>query len=252
MSMFRGYIEGEPLVSIVMPCYNSKDYIHESISSVINQSYSNWELLVIDDASTDNTRDIVCSFDDKRIKLFPLASNSGSPSIPRNIGLTNAQGQYIAFLDADDLWMPDKLSDQIGLMIRDNISFTCSPYIIFGDKESFYNPPKVVRYEQLLYNNSIGCLTAVIERRLLEGLEFPHCGHEDFALWLKVLKRGTVCVSTEIVAASYRKLPGSVSSNKLKVVPYFWNIYRREEGFGVLRSLFCSLRYFINVVFLKY
>ncbi|HAS6938352.1 TPA: glycosyltransferase [Vibrio vulnificus] len=241
-----------PLVSIIMPCYNAEKYLIESISSVIEQSLTSWELLVVDDKSTDSSRDIILGFNDERIKLLELDNNTGSPSGPRNVGLKHARGQFVAFLDSDDLWLKDKLKEQIDFMMSNDISFSCTGYFLFGDREAKYIPPHVVDYSSLLSNNSIGCLTAVIRKSVIQSMSFPNVGHEDYALWLQILRAGYTCHALQKPLARYRVVQGSVSSNKLSVVPFFWNIYRTQEGYSVYKSFYFCLKYLINVVFLKY
>tara|TARA_R110000851_G_scaffold303218_2_gene460760 strand:+ start:4181 stop:4891 length:711 start_codon:yes stop_codon:yes gene_type:complete len=235
-----------------MPSFNASLYISDAIESVIHQNYSNWELLIVDDNSTDSTRSLVSGFLDERIKLIRLKKNSGSPSKPRNIGLSYAKGDYIAFLDSDDLWLSNKLSVQLRFMQREKCLFSCSPYQLFGMKSALYVPPEEVTYDELLINNSIGCLTAIVHKSLLRELEFPECGHEDFSLWLQVLRSYGSCKSVGVVLAKYRVVSNSVSSNKFKVIPFFWHIYRKEEKLGISKSLYYCFRYFINVLWFKY
>jgi glycosyltransferase involved in cell wall biosynthesis len=247
-------MDRESMVSVIMPCYNSEANIKASINSVLDQDYYNWELIVIDDCSSDNTIDVIKSFNDNRIKCHSLAENSGSPAAPRNKGLELAKGDYIAFLDSDDLWAKNKLKLQIEFMKSNSYEFTCTAYSV-KDKNgvSFdYIPPEFVSYYDLLYNNSIGCLTAVVKKNLFENESFPLMGHEDFALWLKIIKKVDGVYSLKKSLAIYNKLDGSVSSSKIKLFGFFWKIFRRSEGFGVVRSLYCCSRYFFNVVFLKY
>jgi len=243
------------LVSIIMPCYNSETTISQSIKSVIEQSYQNWELLVIDDLSTDLTEDMVLNFCDTRIKYFCLEKNSGSPAEPRNLGLRVSKGKYIAFLDSDDLWHKTKLEKQVSFMHDNNYTFTCTAYNIIDDIGNFvtsYTPPKKVDYNMLLTNNSIGCLTAMVSKELLEGDKFSICGHEDFALWLRIIKKSKYVFSLNDKLASYRRLEGSVSSNKVKLISFFWHVYRNEQKLSIIKSLYYCFRYFFNVVWIKY
>lgn len=243
------------LVSIIMPSYNSSSTILRSIESILTQSYQKWELLVVDDCSDDNTVQIIEAISDPRIKCYSLHSNSGSPAKPRNFALDVASGDYIAFLDSDDCWRSDKLAKQIFFMEENNLEFTCTAYDIInvnGMNISSYCPPRKVTYEQLLTNNSIGCLTAVVRKDLIGDYKFPVCGHEDFALWLKLVKKSKLVYGLTEKLASYRKLENSVSSNKSKLIAFYWNIYRNEEGFGVIKSLYLCSKYFVNVVWFKY
>ncbi|PKF63057.1 glycosyltransferase family 2 protein [Psychromonas sp. psych-6C06] len=243
------------LISIIMPSYNASLSISDSIRSVLIQSYPSWELIIVDDHSTDNTVETIQTFNDPRISCITLDTNSGSPALPRNVALSLANGEYIAFLDADDLWEKDKLSKQVKFMSDNDIMFSCTAYNIINDDGvivSSYSPPAIVNYSQLLTNNSVGCLTAMVTKELLGQQKFPICGHEDFALWLKLIKKCQYIYALDEKLCSYRRLDGSVSSNKSKLVSFFWNIYRNEEGIGVFKSLCLSIKYFVNVVWYKY
>lgn len=243
------------LVSIIMPSFNASSTILTTIGSVISQSYSNWELLIIDDCSTDNTLDVIRSIGDPRIQVHSLTVNSGSPATPRNVALDLSRGEYIAFLDADDLWKKDKLNKQIKFMSDNDIMFSCTAYNIIdvnGKRISTYTPPEKVGYNQLLTNNSIGCLTAVVRKELIENSYFPSCGHEDFSLWLKLIKKSKYIYGLNEKLACYRRLDHSASSNKIKLVYFFWHIYRNEEKYGIIKSLYLCFKYFINVMWFKY
>lgn len=247
----------ESKVSIIMPCYNSGKTIFKSVSSVLNQSYQNWELIIVDDNSTDSTFFSLQSLSevDKRISIYQLPCNSGSPATPRNYGLDICDGDYIAFLDSDDEWLPKKLELQIQFMQDNNVSFSCTSYEIRegGEMKHIYRPPTKITYSDLLSNNSIGCLTCVISKGLISGYKFPLIGHEDYALWLKILRDKNVDVfSVGDVLAIYNRVENSVSSNKIKVCSYFFNIYRNQEGFGFFKSLFFCARYLFNVLLVKY
>jgi len=243
------------LVSIIMPSYNSSSTIFDAINSVLSQTYKNWELIIVDDHSTDSTCDVIKKINDDRIRLISLPSNSGSPAKPRNVAIKESKGQYIAFLDSDDLWYPTKLELQVDFMIKNGYKFTCTAYSIVDSNGNFsgsYTPPGFVTYGELLFNNSIGCLTVIVQRELIKDFVFPICGHEDYALWLKLIKESGGVFSLPEKLSKYRISPGSVSSNKYRLVPFFWHIYRNQEGFGVTKSLYCCIRYFINVFWFKY
>jgi teichuronic acid biosynthesis glycosyltransferase TuaG len=205
----------EPLVSVVMAAYNASGTIFSAIKSVQLQLYSNWELLVVDDCSTDNTAFIVksLSIEDSRIKLITLANNSGGPARPRNVAIKEAEGVFISFLDADDEWMPMKLMKQVSFMASSKVAFSCSGYDVIsfvGEKIGSYSPPTLCSYNNLLSSNSIGCLTAIYDVRILGKQYFPVCGHEDYALWLKILRDGHSIYGLRESLALYRLTPGSV------------------------------------------
>lgn len=241
----------EPLVSVVMPAYNASRTIASSIKSVQRQSYVNWELLVVDDCSTDDTVLIVkgLSTIDSKIRLISLAKNSGRPAYPRNVAIKEAAGDFISFLDADDEWQPIKLEKQISFMVSSNIAFSCSGYDVIsfaGEEIGSFSPPMVCSYNDLLANNSVGCLTAMYDVRILGKQYFPICGHEDYALWLRILREGHSVHGLQEPLSLYRLTPGSVSSSKLKVLKFFWNIYKNQEGFSHLVSALFCLRYAWN------
>jgi len=229
----------KPLVSVVMPAYNASRTIASSIKSVQRQSYTNWELLVVDDCSTDDTMLIVkgLSTIDSRIKLISLDKNSGRPAYPRNKATKEALGEFIAFLDADDEWMPIKLKKQVSFMTRSKIA---------GEEVGNLNPPMVCSYNDLLAKNSVGCLTAMYDVRILGKQYFPICGHEDYALWLEILRKGYSVHGLQESLSLYRLTPGSISSSKFKLLGFFWNIYKNKEGFSHLMSLLFCLRYAWN------
>jgi len=235
-----------------MPAYNAALTIRVAIDSVLSQSYVNWELIVIDDFSQDETCKVVKEYNlfDSRIKLVKLDSNSGSPALPRNIGLENAKGEYIAFLDADDLWLPRKLKSQVAFIQKKKALIVCSGYEVIdakGNTIGSFMPPQKNNYEGLMKHNTIGCLTAFLRKDVFVETKFPICGHEDYALWLKVLQRTDFVYGMQEVLARYRKLDASVSSSKFKMIKFFWNIYRNEEKKTFLTAIFYCCRYFWNV-----
>ncbi|MGW7675730.1 glycosyltransferase family 2 protein [Shewanella sp. S23-S33] len=247
-------VKNEPLVSVIMPAYNVRKTIVRSIQSVISQTYSSWELIVVDDCSTDDTIELVRKIDDPRIRVIVLPENSGSPALPRNVGIDNSMGQYIAFLDSDDCWRVNKLNVQVNLMLESKSYFSCTGYSILSEGKviKYLMPPLNVDYRMLLTNNTIGCLTAILHKDILGELRFPKCGHEDYALWLKILKKNNSVLGVQSDLAEYNLLPESVSSSKFRMIPFFWNIYRNQEGFTCTRSVVFCFKYFFNVVFFKY
>ncbi|WP_394135644.1 glycosyltransferase family 2 protein [Aliivibrio fischeri] len=244
----------KPLVSIIMPCFNASLFITKAIESVIQQTYSNWELIIVDDCSLDRSLEVIGNYDDNRISTYMLSVNSGSPACPRNLGIKKAKGDYIAFLDADDSWYPEKIELQLNRMLRKQADFSCTSYNLVkeGKVVSCYKPPKSATYDDLLINNSVGCLTAMVRSDFVKKHMFPVCGHEDFALWLKVIKDCGYVLGIQECLANYNVVEGSVSSSKHKLIPYFWHIYRNEENMSIADSLYYCARYFFNVVFFKY
>ena len=238
------------MFSIVMPCYNSGTYIRQAINSVRGQTYQDWELLVVDDGSTDNSADIIKGMEqtDGRIKYLKTNAPSGSPIVPRNIGVKNALGRYIAFLDSDDAWLPNKLERQMKMFEQyEDMAICFSNYEKMTEQGERNNriikAPSISTYKQLLLSNVIGCLTAVYDTEKVGKVFFQNHSHEDYILWLDILKRGYVARNTNTVEALYRVRENSVSSNKLKTLSWQWDIYRNVEKIGLFRSSYYFLNY---------
>ncbi|WP_286921292.1 glycosyltransferase family 2 protein [Marinobacter sp.] len=240
------------LVSVIMPAYNAETTIAEAVESVIAQTIEDWELLVVDDGSSDSTAEIVKRYVDKdpRVSLLAQPTPSGSPAAPRNKAMSVAKGRYFAFLDSDDVWFPDKLEKQLRFMKTNRCSMSCTGYLAFQSSidqpVGYFIPPKETGYAQLLAENTVGCLTMIVDTQQVGSVEFPPCGHEDYALWLDLSRDGERVYGMPDVLAGYRLSDGSVSSNKIRVLKYFWFVYRYREGFGRLRSLVYCLRYAWN------
>lgn len=240
------------LVSIITPCYNSSSCISVAIESVMNQSYLHWEMLIIDDCSTDDSMEIIQSYvtRDSRIKYFKTKTPSGSPVLPRNIGIQNAQGRYIAFLDSDDVWLPSKLKEQIPLFENYRVAIVYSNYEKISE-EGFRNNRQIIApvstsYHDILQENVIGCLTAIYDTQKVGKIFFSRVGHEDFVVWLSILKKGFIAKNTNTVTALYRLSSNSLSSNKLKAFSWTWNIYRNIEHLSFFYSCYCFLHYAIR------
>lgn len=239
----------DKLVSIIMPVHNAAKYLNESISSVLLQTYLNWELLIVDDCSTDDSFSIITRYvvQDTRIRSFKTLSPSGSPTLPRNIGVEHAQGRYIAFLDSDDAWMPDKLEKQLKLFEDEQVAIVFSDYEKMSEEGERNNrvvrAPREVDYKHLLRSNVIGCLTVIYDTEKVGTMFFPHHAHEDYILWLSILKKGYVARNTGTVEALYRVCLSSVSSNKMRVLFWQWDIYRSVEKVGFLKSVYYFLHY---------
>lgn len=227
-----------------MPAYNCADYIAESIKSVQNQSYRNWELIVADDNSTDGTVDTVRSMaaDDNRIHLLETDINLG-PAAARNRAINSAQGDYIAFLDSDDIWFPDKLSRQISFMEQTGYDFTYTAYEKINERSEkmgiVVSAPKSVNYSSMLYRGDpIGNLTVVYDATKLGKFYVPDIKkRNDFALWLKMMHDCDRAYGLDEVLASYRVRAGSISSTrKSKLIKYYWELYRDIERLSNIKS----------------
>lgn len=237
-------------VSVIMPVHNAEKYLSESISSVLQQTYPYWELLIVDDCSTDNSLAIINRYAvlDARIRCLKTDAPSGSPCLPRNLGIKAAQGRFIAFLDSDDCWLPNKLEQQLCLFGETGtIGLVFSDYEKMSEEGERNNrvikAPMKVSYKQLLRGNVIGCLTAIYDTSKVGKMFFMQHTHEDYILWLSILKKGFVAVNTGTVEALYRVRRNSVSSNKLKVLSWQWDIYRNIEKTGLLKAMYYFAHY---------
>ena len=230
-------------VSVITPMYNCERFIAETINSVINQTYENWEMILIDDASNDKSVEIVKLYTklDKRIRLIKLSENSGA-AVARNKGIEESSGRFIAFLDGDDLWEPNKLEKQIQFMIERNIGFSFTAYSVISEKGVNLNKtvrvPNVIDYNGLLRNTIIGCLTVVIDRDIIKEIKMPLIRRrQDFATWLNILKKGYKAYGIDTPLARYRLVKGSVSSNKFKTAKQNWYVYRKIENLSLVNSI---------------
>ncbi|WP_370477441.1 glycosyltransferase family 2 protein [Tamlana flava] len=233
-----------PLVSVITACYNSEKHISEAINSVLNQTYQNWEMLLVDDCSSDNTIFVIEKFQkkDARIKLFQLTKNSGA-GITRNKAIKEAQGRFIAFLDSDDRWLPQKLERQIDFMLKNEYRLSHTAYEIIENSgkstNKIINPKAVLNYQDMLYSNKIGCLTAIFDQSKLGKVYLPIIRkRQDYGLWLKILKTGARAYSLPEVLAQYRKTENSISQNKLKLMKWNWKLFREVEHLSILKSMY--------------
>lgn len=242
------------LVSIIMPMYNAGKFLSKSIESVLEQTYQNWELLLIDDGSNDDSIDIALAFMEKDSRIF-LLKNEQNMGIAktRNKGIEASKGQYIAFLDSDDLWLPNKLEVQIKWMEEKKLLFTCSSYFVCNEngnithERNFSEGPQT--YQDLLKTNTIGCLTVVVESNLLKRHLMPDLKHEDYATWLNILKEINTVYFINEKLAIYRKLTTSTSSNKWNTISWVWKILRQNEQFSVIKSSFYLMRFLFYTTF---
>ena len=239
-------------VSVITPCFNGEKYIADCVNSVITQTYQNWELLLVDDCSTDKTLEIIQAFSkkDKRIKVFSSEVPSGGPSHPRNIGLSKATGDFIAFLDADDLWLPNKLEEQINFVEKNNLSFIYSDYEKASSngerKNRRLKMKSQVSYADILHCCEIPCLTVLIKRELIQKKVFREIGKEDYVLWLQILKSGHVAYNTQKVHALYRVNPSSRSSNKFQMIYQQWIVLRDFEKIPIFKAVYYLSSYVIK------
>lgn len=244
--------EKEPerdLISIITPVYNSENYIKDTIDSVISQTYTNWELLIADDCSLDKTEEIIRRYDDSRIKYHKLEKNSGA-AVARNTVLELAKGNYIAFLDADDMWKPDKLDQQINFMNKNGYGFTFSGYeILRKGQNKIIKVPKSLSYNQFMKNTIIGTLTVMIDRSIIGDVRLVNVEKDhDSMTWARILRQGYKAYGLNESLAYYRKVSGSISNDKFKAVKRHWKNCREIEKLSVLRCLYYFLFYICNAV----
>jgi glycosyltransferase involved in cell wall biosynthesis len=246
------------LVSIITPLYNSEAYIGETIQSVLNQTYTNWELLLIDDCSTDNTLTIANSFilKSNRITLIKNKINQGA-AISRNKGIKAAKGDYIAFLDADDLWKPHKLQKQIAFMKNENCDVCFSSYEQIDEAGKPLN--KLVKalpilpYSKFLKSNYIGNLTGIYNAKTLGKIEAPNLRkRQDWLLWLKAVKTsGKRAKSVQESLAYYRVRENSMSANKVALLKHNYWVYKKGLGYSIVKSMYCMLVFLWEHFFIK-
>ncbi|EHQ9269567.1 glycosyltransferase family 2 protein [Vibrio parahaemolyticus] len=229
------------LVSVIMPTYNSAGTVVESIQSVLSQTYKNWELIIVDDRSTDNTWQVIQTYADKydNIRIYQNKENLGAGA-SRNFAIKKARGRFIAFLDSDDLWTEDKLAEQIPFMLKNNYPLTYTHYSRFNSEEelSVVTAPEYTTYKKLMYSNVIGCLTAVYDTQALGKRYMPLIRkRQDMGLWLDILKDTPKAYCLPKALAKYR-MDSGMTADKFSVLSYQWKFYRDVVGLSLPRSLF--------------
>ncbi|WP_341868513.1 glycosyltransferase family 2 protein [Marinilactibacillus kalidii] len=234
------------LVSIIIPTYNSASYLEATLNSIVVQSYSNWEAIIIDDCSEDDTKLIVSRFQesDSRIKYLKLEKNSGT-AVARNKGVEEASGTYIAFLDSDDMWAKDKLTKQINFMEENNYYFTSTSYskIDQDGKElgRIVSPLKKMNYYELLKRNT-GNSTVIYNAEFLGKFFIPDIRkRNDYVMWLQVIKKAKNIYGLDEVLAMHRVREGSLSKNKFSLLKYHWHVYRKIEHLPLKKSIYLML-----------
>lgn len=235
----------DELISIIVPVYNAEKFIRETMDCVIAQTYPCWELLLVEDGSRDNSFEIIETYirdsGEERIRLICQPENMGAAKA-RNRGLQEAKGRYIAYLDADDLWLPEKLEHELAFIREKDAAFVFTGYE-FADENGkgtgkIVHVPETLNYRQALSNTTIFTTTVMFDTQKIskELLEMPVIKSEDTALWWKVLRNGYTAFGLDENLVKYRRPGKSLSSNKLEAVRRIWNLYRKAEGMGVLDS----------------
>ncbi|MEB2777508.1 glycosyltransferase family 2 protein [Algoriphagus sp. D3-2-R+10] len=235
------------LVSIITPVHNAYSHIEDTIQSVLNQTFIDWELILIDDYSSDNGIHILNKYEemDARIHLYKNPNNLGA-ALSRNKGIEIAQGRFIAFLDSDDLWEPNKLEVQVKFMLESNHAFTFSGYLKFREQTIIgeHEVPHRVNHKELLKTCSIGCLTAMYDTDQLGKVYMPVISRrQDFALWLKILKMIPYAYGINQPLARYRLRNDSISGNKFLAAKYQWRVYREFEHLNFFEACYYFSHY---------
>ena len=243
----------EDLVSIIMPAHNSGKYISDSIQSVLNQTYPNWELIISLDNCTDNTESICLEFakKDNRIKILKTQNNKTGAIGARNLAIKSANGRFVAFLDADDLWKKNKLEIQLNFMNNMHADFTYGNYDVLhknGSITTFVAKP-FATYKMILKTCHIGCLTVIYDTKKLGKIYMPESAfkREDFATWLHILKMIPRGYNVNENIGIYRIVDNSVSRNKTKLIKYHWNVLRNIEKINFFKSIY----YLLSTIFFK-
>lgn len=246
----------DKLVSIIIPVYNASRFLEETINSIQEQTYSNWEAIFIDDCSSDNSYDIIKQYqkNDKRIKVIKNKINNGV-AISRNNGIDYAKGEYLCFLDADDKWHPKKLEKQINFMQELNCEFSFTGYQFANEKcnpnGKIVSVPDKINYQQALKNTTIWTSTVMFDMGKLtkDDIYMPNIKRgQDTATWWKVLKKIEYAYGLNEVLSYYRRTNNSLSANKLTALKRTWNLYRNVEHLNILSSFYNFCWYCFNAV----
>lgn len=239
----------DTLVSIITPVYNCEKYLAATLDSVLAQTYPNWEMLLVDDCTPDGSPEIIREYQekDKRFRYHRLPENGGA-AVARNKALELARGRYIAYLDADDIWFPGKLERQLRFMEEHNAAFTCCDYERIEDDgtplHKVVHMPGTITYEGLLRNTIIQTVGVIVDTARVDRglLVMPNVRRgQDSATWLQMLRNGVVFLGQNEVLAQYRRVPQSLSANKLNALKRTWYLYRGVEKLSLPKSVWCLM-----------
>lgn len=254
----RCYVLKDELVSIITASYNSESFIRITYNSIVAQKYTNWEWLVTDDCSVDNSYNILkeIQLKDPRVKVFQNIANLGAAPA-RNKSLSQASGRFIAFLDADDVWREDKLYKQMRFMSDGGFGMSFTAYKVICEKGQYIGSmidllaPSTISYQDLLVKKAtFGCSTVIIDRGFVGDISMPNLRTgQDYATWLSILKKGCTAHLFREPLTSYRIVKGSISRNKIKKALRQWQIYRDVENLSLLYSIYCFIHYGYRAVF---
>lgn len=243
--------ENVPLVSVIMPAYNAEKTLAAAVRSVREQTVADWELLLLDDCSADATAALAqrLAAEDARIRALPNGENLGAAKT-RNRALSLARGEWIAFLDSDDLWRPEKLEKQLVLAHQTGAKLLYTSYCLFSEETGLrrdYLVPACTNYASMLRENVVGCSTALVHRSALDGRSFPEgLYHEDYALWLSLLKAGCTAAGCTEVLADWRVSEGARSFDKRAAARNRWNILRKAERLPLPEAIGAFAAYAVN------
>lgn len=243
----------ENKVSIIIPVYNAEKFIGKTMESVLNQTYKNWEMLLFNDKSKDDSLKIIKKYSEKdeRIKVIDSKENVGVV-VARNKLIEIATGEFIAFLDADDYWREKKLEKQIKFMKEQNALISCTEYTRVTEDEKEINDiiiKEKITYEDMLKNNYLGCLTVIYNANKLGKRYFKEREkNEDYVLWLEIVKETKIIFGLKENLAFYRVLNNSRSSNKIKAAKDRWDVYRKIERLSLFKSIYYFLQYVIRAL----
>lgn len=251
----REFGEYTNLVSIIVPVYNKERFLAQTIESVQRQSYKEWELILVDDCSSDDSMVIVEEYkmQDSRICPIRQEKNQGAAKT-RNRGVEEAKGRYLCFLDADDLWEPDKLYRQITFMKEQKCAFCFMGYE-FADEQAnglgkIVHVPEKITYKEALKNTTIFTSTVMIDRSMVEDKDIfmPQIASEDTATWWHILKEYGAGYGLDENLVKYRRSANTLSSNKLEAIKRIWNLYRKQERLSCIRSMYCMAFWAVRAV----
>jgi teichuronic acid biosynthesis glycosyltransferase TuaG len=242
------------LISVIMPVYNVAKYIDKTLTSILNQSYKELEIILVDDCSRDNSAEIISKYtvNYPNIVYHRFEENHGA-AVARNTALSLAKGRYVAFLDSDDLWCEGKIEKQLAFMQANNVAFTCTAMDTIDEEDkslgSVRNVREVINYKLLLHNTMIATSTVIIDRNKTGDFQMPeHRGGQDYATWLMLMRNGTNCYGLNEVLTHYRVMSQSLSSNKWESIKQVFEIQTHDEHLSKISAGFNVLFFIINAI----
>lgn len=238
----------DKLVSIVIPLYNKQDYIKETVKNIIMQTYKNWELIIVDDCSTDNSYNIVKDYANKNITVIKNSKHMGAART-RNVGLAKVRGRFICYQDADDLWDEHKIEKQLKFMEEKNCAFSYTGFKYMKENGTLcsrcVHVQEKLDYKEALKNTKILANAVMFDLEKIDKslIEMPDIAAEDIATWWKILKNGYSAYGLDEPLVYYRRTKSSASANKIKSAINRWNLYRKYEGYSMFKSLYYFIHY---------